>query len=599
MKKLNLAIVFLAGSALFTGCTLSKMIKLAAQQDLQVNPNPLEVHGGNVPFDVSAVLPPKMLPTGKVYTINTIYQYGDKELAAGSIEFKADEFPSSSSSTSRKSGSFTFPYQDGMSPGTLYVEGVALDPRNGKSKTSPRLAVAQGLSMTSSFAKPVTFAAYAAHGYVDKEELVPTTVEFYFEQGVASLNPSFSKVDGKSNKAKTNDLTAFIAEKNVTRTVTITGTHSPEGTETINKNLAEDRASAIEAFYKKQMKRYDYKGLADSIKFIIKPVIQDWTAFKSAFNNYSYLNVTQKGQVNNIINGNGTFEEKAKAISELPFYDKVLNEVYPGLRTAKTEILTVKAKKTSAEIAVLAKQIAEEKVSADTLSDEELLYAATLTPSLDEKEAIYKAASKKSGSWVAHNNLAAVYIEKATAKGAENKKQLIESALTQLDIAKNKNAKSAEVHANLASAYMAQGEYVKSFESAAAGEGSSPSNEVSGQLKGIRGAVELMQGKYDASKASFASAAKSEAVTFDKGLASLLSKDYEVSKNTFAEIVSSEEFGAEASYLIAVGCARLNDPSGVTSSLKNAVQKDPSLKDKALNDIEFTKYADAVAQAVK
>ncbi len=598
MKKLNLAIAFLAGAAVFSGCTLGKMIKLAASQDLQVNPNPLEVHAGNVPFEVSAVLPPKMLPTGKVYTINTIYQYGDKEIAAGSIEFKADEFPNSSSSTSRKSANFTFPYQDGMSPGVVLVEGVALDPRNGKSKTSPRMEIAKGLVMTSSFAKPVIFAAYAEHGYVDKEELVPTTVDFYFEQGVGSLNPSFSKVDGTSNKKKTDNLSAFIADKNVTRTVTITGTHSPEGTETINKNLAGDRAEAIEAFYKKQMKKFDYKGLADSIKFIIKPVVQDWTAFKSAFNNYSYLNVEQKGQVNQIINGNGTFEEKAKAISALPFYDKILNEVYPGLRTAKTEILTVKAKKSNAEIAVLAKQIADGSVSIDTLTTEELLFAGALTPSLDEKEAIYRAATK-SGSWVAHNNLAAVLIEKATSKSATDKKQLIEDALTQLEIAKNKNAKSSEVHANLAAAYMAQGEYTKSFESASAGEGASPSTKVAGQLKGMKGAVELMQGKYDAAGASFASAEQSETVVFDKGLTSLLAKDYELAKGTLSAVVKSEDLGAEASYLIAIASARLNDAASVTSSLKNAVEKDPSLKDKALNDIEFTKYADAVAQAVK
>ena len=435
MKKLNLAIAFLAGAAVFSGCALGKMIKLAASQDLQVNPNPLEVHGGNVPFEVSAVLPPKMLPTGKVYTINTIYKYGDKEVSAGSIEFKADEFPNSSSSTSRKSASFTFPYQDGMSPGILLVEGVAKDPRNGKSKTSPRMEVAKGLVMTSSFAKPVAFASYADHGYVDKEELIPTTVDFFFEQGIASLNPSFSKVDGKSNKTKTTDLSAFIASKNVTRTVTITGTHSPEGTETINKNLASDRAKAIESFYKKQMKKYDYKGLADSIKFIIKPVVQDWTSFKAALNAYSYLNVEQKGQVNQIINGNGTFEEKAKAISALPFYNKILDEVYPGLRTAKTEILTVKPKKSNAQIAVLAKSIADGTGALESLSTEELLFAGTLTPSLDEKEAIYKAATK-SGSWVAHNNLAAVYIAKASSKSATNKKQLLEDALTQLEIAK-------------------------------------------------------------------------------------------------------------------------------------------------------------------
>jgi len=49
------------------------------------------------------------------------------------------------------------------------------------------------------------------------------------------------------------------------------------------------------------------------------------------------------------------------------------------LRAAKTEILTVKAKKTDAEISVLAKQITKAEVGGDALSFEELMYSATLT----------------------------------------------------------------------------------------------------------------------------------------------------------------------------------------------------------------------------
>ncbi len=596
MKKLNLAIALLAGTVFFTGCTLSKMIKLAADQDLQVNPNPLEVHGGDVPLEMSVVLPPKMLPTGKVYTVNTVYKYGDKEIQVGSVEFKADEFPNSSSTTSRKSQEFSFPYQDGMNPGELFVEGVASDPRNGKSKTSPRLSVAKGLVMTSSMAKPVFFSSYADHGYVEREELIPTNVNFYFEQGVSSLNPNF-KVEGDNNKTRSNNLSAFIAEKNVTRTVTITGSHSPEGTETINSNLAEDRASAIQSFYKKQMRKYDYKGMADSIKFIIKPIIQDWATLKLALQTYKGISEEQIQQINRIINGTGSFEEKATAISKLPSYDKLLKDVYPGLRTAKTEILTVKPKKSNAEIAILAKQIVDGKASADTLSASELLFAATLTPSLDEKKAIYGVAAK-SGSWVAHNNLGAVNLEMAAKKSGADSKKLIEEAITQFEIAKKKNDKSAEVHSNMAAAYMMQGDYSKSFDAATMAEGASPSNDVKGKVKGMKGAVQLMQADYEASKASFASAKPSDVVAFDYGLAALLNKDYEEAKGQLSK-VDGDEFGAEAAYLRAIVGAKLNDGSAVTANLKTAVEKDPSLKDKALNDLEFSKFADAVAQAVK
>ena len=596
MRKINFAMALVAGAVFFSGCTLSKMIKLAADQDLQVTPNPLEVHGGAVPFDVSAVLPPKMLPTGKVYTINTIYQYGDQEVQVGSIEFKADDFPNSSTSTTRKSESFTFPYQDGMNPGTLYVEGVASDPKSGKSKTSPRLAVAQGLVMTSSFAKPVTFSTYADHGYNDKEELIPTNVNFFFDQGVARLNPSL-KTDGTSNRTKSNDLAAFIAEKNVTRTVTITGTHSPEGTERINSDLAEDRAKAIEDFYRKQMRRYDYKGMADSIKFILKPVVEDWSGLKAALTSYDGISGTDKTGVMQIINGTGSFEEKEESLQKLSFYNKLLEEVYPGLRTAKTEILTVKAKKSNAQIAVLSKQIVSGDAEMDTLSFEELMFSATLTPSLDEKAAIYKAATK-SGNWQAHNNLAAVYLDQAAKAEGSAKTKLVQDAVTQLEIASNKQ-KSAIVSANMAAAYIMQGENAKAMDAISTASGASPSNKTASNISGMKGSIQLMNADYDGASASFANSAKSDIVTFDTGLNQLLNGDYTAAKNTLGEVANSEKVGAEANYLIAIASARSNNTSDVVSSLKAAIKKDPSLKDKAINDLEFTNYTDAVAEAVK
>ena len=212
MRKLNLAIAIVIGSLVLSGCKLNQMIKLAQENDLQVNPNPLEVHAGNVPVEMSAVLPPKMLPSNTSFKLNTIYVYGDQEVNVGAVEFDASDFPSSSSTTSRRVENFTFPYQEGMNPGTLYIQGVAKDNRSGKTKSTERLAVAQGLVMTSTWVKDVAIASYVDHGYNDREELVATNVNFYFDQGKSNLRTSLS-YDGESNRSKRNELNAFIAEE--------------------------------------------------------------------------------------------------------------------------------------------------------------------------------------------------------------------------------------------------------------------------------------------------------------------------------------------------------------------------------------------------
>jgi hypothetical protein len=315
-----------------------------------VTPNPLEVHKDTVTFDLAANLPVKMLKKGTVYTVNTFYKYGDQEVALDPIPFKAEDYPNASTEEPKVTKNFSFAYQPAMKRGTLQVEGSAS--KGTKSKTTERLPVATGVITTSKLVKPVYFAAYAEHGYNNQEELEPVIIpDFIFEQGSSVLRTS----ELRSTKGK--QLDAFIATKNATRTVTITGTHSPEGAERINSKLSPDRAASIEAFYRKQMKKYDYKGMADSINFILKPVIQDWTGFKAELEKYEGLTSEQKAEYLNIINSGGSFEDQEKQMKRLATYQKVFKNVYPKLRTEKTEILVVMDKKTDAEISVLSNKI--------------------------------------------------------------------------------------------------------------------------------------------------------------------------------------------------------------------------------------------------
>ncbi len=395
------------GALSFVGCTLPKMVKMSKEQQLTVTPNPLEVHKDTVAFDMAANLPVKMLKKkGTVYTVNTFYKYGTSEVALEPLAFKAEDYPNAKTEQPKATKSFFFPYQPAQKTGTLEVEGVAS--KGEKSKATPRMPVATGIITTSKLVKPVYFAAYAEHGYNNQEELVPVIIpDFIFEQGRSVLRTS----EIRSPKGK--ELDAFIASKNATRTVTITGTHSPEGAERINAKLSPDRAAAIEKFYRAEMKKYDYKGKADSINFILKPVIQDWNEFKTVLSSYEGISSEEKAEYLNIINAGGSFEDNEKQMKRLKTYRKVFRDVYPKLRTAKTEILVVKDKKTDAEMSVLSKQVTQNAVSADTLSFEEMMYSATLTPSLEEKAAIYEAATKKGSNWNAHNNLGAVYIAQA------------------------------------------------------------------------------------------------------------------------------------------------------------------------------------------
>ena len=564
------------------GCTLPKMVKMSKEQQLTVTPNPLEVHKDTVAFDMAANLPVKMLKKGTVYTVNTFYKYGDKEVALDPIPFKAEDYPNSSTEQPKVTKNFTFAYQPAMKTGTLEVQGSAS--KGEKAKTTERMPVATGVITTSKLVQPVAYAAYAEHGYNNQEELVPVVIpDFIFEQGSPVLRTS----EVRSEKGK--QLDAFIASKNATRTVTITGTHSPEGAERINSKLSPDRASSIEKFYRKQMKKYDYQGMADSINFVLKPVIRDWTNFKTELEKYEGLTSEEKAEYLNIVNSGGTFEDQERQMKRLKSYNKVFRNVYPKLRTAKTEILVVKDKKTDAEISVLAKQITQGSQNADTLSFEEMMYAATLTPSLDEKASIYEAATKKGSNWNAHNNLGAVYLAQAQ-ENPSNAAALADKALAQLELAA-RIQDTPEIQANLASVHMLKGNAYAAYNHATKALNGGLKGDNAAGVNGVKGAAEIVKADYANAVRSMSNALDNAENLFNKGLAQLLSKDYQNAATSFNEAISKNSNLAIAHYGAAIAAARLGNADDVVKHLGNAAKADTNLKSAALSDLEFGKFA--------
>jgi tetratricopeptide (TPR) repeat protein len=589
MRKLIYSLLII-GTLTFTGCTLPQMIKMAKEQKLEIKPNPLEVHKDTVNFDMSGNLPIKLLKKGTVYTLNTFYKYGDNELALPALPLKAEDYPNSAKEETKVTKAFMFPYKDAYKTGTVEIQGVAS--KGTKSKTTPRMPYATGIITTSKLVQNSYYAAFAAHGYNNQEELIPVIIpDFIFERGKSVLRTSETKAE------KGKQLDAFIASKNVTRTVTITGTHSPEGLERINSKLSEERAAAIEKFYRAQMKKYDYQGAAADVKFILKPIVDDWSEFKTALAAYNGISADEKTALLNVVNNGATFEEQEKQLKKLAGYNKVFKDVYPSLRAAKTEILTIKAKKTDDEMSVLAKQITTGQAGIDTLSFEELMYAATLTPSLEEKTAIYEAATKKGSNWNAHNNLGAAYLRAVIENPA--KTDLIDKAATQLEIAAKMNP-SSEVHANLASVALMKGNPYKSYSHARAALNGA-SNDVTRGVNGVKGACEIYMANYGAAVTSTSSSSDNHVNLFNKGLAQLLNKDFSNASSSFAEATRKNSNYAIAYYGAAVAAAKSGSGDAVVSNLVNAVKIDPSLKEKALTDLEFAKFntTDAFRNALK
>jgi len=580
MRRLVFSLA-LIGTLTLSGCALDQMIKASVDQQVVVTPNPLELHADTVTFEVSATLPLKMLKKGKIYTVYPFYTYNGTELALEGIEFKADDFTDPTVQP-RLTQSFSFPYTPEMKQGEIFVEGEARDPNNGKSVRTPeRLKLVDGVITTSLLTQDPFGVTFADHGYNNQEELIPTNISFFFAQGRSQLRRSETRSD------RGQEFDAFIAAKNVTRTVTITGTHSPEGSERINSDLAKDRAEAIEKWYRGQMDKYDYQGMADSIEFILKPVVEDWGLFLEMLDDYNEITAEQKGEVRRIVNGSGDFESKEDELGKLSFYKQLFDDLYPELRRAKSDILTVKPKKSDAQISILAKQVYEGAINADTLTIEELMYAATLTPSMDEKMNIYQAAVKKSDSWQAHNNLGASLLALANRSGDQAQ---IEKAVTHLEQAKLKAGSNAMPAANLGMAYYMQGNFDGAYETMGEAADMRPGTDLMRQVNAVRGVVEIKKGMYNQAVTTFANIEGNAPNYTNKGLAMILNKDYQTARTALGDAIEEDSNYAMAYYLAAVSAARLQNEADVIANLVKAIDANPELKEMAVIDLEFANY---------
>jgi tetratricopeptide (TPR) repeat protein len=335
------------------------------------------------------------------------------------------------------------------------------------------------------------------------------------------------------------------------------------------------------------LKKHKLQKQTDSIEFITKAVVQDWSEFKNIIKNEPSISPEDRSAIIKIVDGAGSFIDKERQLKQLPVYKTLLTKVYPTLRRAKTEILTLKPKKSDATISILAKEITKNALPADTLKEAELMFAATLTPNLDEKEAIYLAATKKHDSQAAHNNLGAVYLEKALKVTGNARKDVVAKAITHLEIAKSKQ-ENAEINANLGAAYLMIGQLDKAITALDAAAKFSPATEVDKRIKAMRGVTYIRKGDYNSANANLVNAFNEDAmVTYNRALAQLLVKDYAKAKASIEESIAANSNFAKSYYVAAVIAARQNRTADLAENLRKAIEKDAELRKRAISDIEF------------
>ena len=552
-----------ASVLVLTSC--SKLGKLGAD-NFNVTPTPLEAVGGQVPATINGTFPTKYMKKKAQVTVTPVLKYEGGEAVGQSSTFQGEKVEGNGTTIQYKvGGTYTmktnFAYVDPMIKSDLYAR---FDAKVGKKTVKiPEVKIGYGVIATSQLLSRCDItAATAPDAYqriiAQKQE---ANIKFLINQ--ATLRAS------ELNSVSVKDLGKILKEINdntLTRALTnieVSAYASPDGKFDFNEKLAEKRQNVSSNYLKKELKKIKMDADVDT-----KFTAEDWEGFQELI---SKSNLQDKQVILRVLSMYEDPEEREQQISNMSeIYTDIKQNILPELRRAR---LIVNYEIIGRSDAQILEQFASDP---SKLSVEEMLYGANRLVKDDATRQKWNETIAKQypSDYRALNNLAQQAISKGDVNAAES--YLKQAA----QVSKN----ASEVNTNLALMSLKSGDVAKAETYLAKGSGSNTFKEAMGNLN-------IAKGNYTQAASDLAGVNTNSAA-----LAQILAKDYTSAKTTLSKIKNAD---ATTSYLQAVLAARTGDASSLASSLKDAIQKDPTLATRAANDLEFAQFASTIKNIVK
>lgn len=566
------------------------MIRHSKNQQVSISPQVLEVHGDQVLFDMKASIPREMLRKKTNYALAFKYSFGlDQEESLGRVNFKPGEFlyEEGCPTINRQ---FFFTYQPEKNPGTLWVQGIASRP-GGRKKRTPWQPIASGLVTTSKLIARSNTIELEPDTYLGKT-MAHNSYTFYFDKGQARLSTFFG--------SRVPVLKSFVEANIKTRSVEITAGISPEPEELKNPRLASQRVKTVELYYRQLLDMAGYENTNKTVRFTSQALPGPWGLFLKKIQ-HSALPEAEIEQILDIVNGPGSSRQKEAQLARLPASDYLNQYVYPMLRFAEVKIAYTPLPRKDYEIYLLSKKITADPASKSLLSQEELRYAASLTPLLKEKQQIYEAAVANSDHWQAYHNLGVVYLQQARLETRPAvRKALYLVATRNLTFASHRQPTARNFY-HLASAQHLQGNLLEAMQAYeyAIKLGGPPA--ILQAVFADKAALEIESGQIEHALQSLRYAGTSYQNYINKGLCYLLKENYQEAAALYAQAASLQPQEGLAYYSQAVLAARQQNEAELQEQLQKAVQADRRYIRRAIEDPEFKSYLgkEAIRSALK
>lgn len=575
MKKSTFqhGIIFLSISLLLglSSCA----VKNIGDTKITCNPEILEVQGNDINFSFTGEVGSKAFPKKTAVEVAPFLTYGSQNadtVKLNPIYLRGEKVRGEGQQISyANGGAFSYtgniPYKgEAMHQAELKAKLTSFSTKETISKdmsnckkckygASTTKKVADGIIHTS---KEINVSAMdiliAPHGY-QKEVKKNTKGTIYFLVNKSDLNMKIDLNQTEEAKKALQDLNDFMASDYVIQEIVIDGYASPEGEGEKNDKLGIDRAKTAEKYFKKVQ-----KDLIKDKKIVIQGHGANWDGFVA--NVRKATNFQAGNSILNNINARNPGKDRENELRKLMNdYPILKTDFLPNLRRAEITINALEPKKSDNEIKELA------ITDPSKLSVEELLFAATLFNDFESKSNIYaQAATLYPNSWNALNNAAA----------SEIKKGNFEKANPMLEKANSLQPQQPEIINNLGVVAAHQGEYKK------AADYFQKAEQANGNVAYNKAVLDIRNGEYNAALNTMTK----RSCDYNLALTQMLNKDYNAAQKTLE--CSTKD--AQTYYLLSVIGARKSDKTMLLDNLSKAVQQNPTLKNIAARDAEFSNY---------
>ena len=552
----------LLAAVLLAGCSLPKMIKTVEEINLEVTPSPVVLQGNDVTIDITGTFPPKYFAKKVTVEATPYLVWEGGEVAFESVNFQGEDAAGNGTVVSWENGK-SFNYTSTVTYVGEMKDNARLELRmsgaqGDKTGEFGAITLAKGVMATQDLIQPDEAFVIASDNFQRVITYVQDLTFNYGYQSSAVKSAEYRDEDWKATK----DLFALAASADSVNVIGVTTTSyaSPEGEISLNEDLAMDRAKSANKAVTRELGRKKLNLDDEAVR--AEPKGEDWEGFKKAMRASDIADKDLILRVLEMYSDKNKREEEIKNIAKT--YKEIENNILPDLRRSQVGITYTVEGYTDEELVDLAKG------NADILTVEELLFAATLFDDLNDKLEVYQNTARvHADDYRGHNNVGVVLTDLGRMKQAEEA----------FNAAKALASGNGVVNTNLGAMARQNGD----VEGAAAYYGKASGGA---ELSYNKGVLAIAQGDYGRAISSMGGSA-----TLNLALAKILNGDANGARTT---LQNGDSDSAIADYLLAVCAARLDDAAGVRKHIRAAIDKDASLRNRALSDLEFRNHKESL-----